>query len=135
ALRADPLEHPCGDLLILLERLRGPPAQDPAEPGELAHRHEREPLVVRLEDLLPRPKLVAPGRVVVRDPRVHDEVVVATGNRNRVELDGAQPAKDLEHRGQATSDRASGREELARDEEAPRGLSADVDGQDATDPA
>jgi hypothetical protein len=94
-LGADPLEHPLGDLAILGEDARRAPAHRRAKPRELLRRHERESLVVRLEDRAPFVELVAPRRVVVRDARVKHEVVAPAGDRDRVELDRAEPAEDL----------------------------------------
>jgi hypothetical protein len=93
--RTDPLEHALGHLGVLGEGLQRAPARDPAEPRELARRDEREPLVVRLEDLATLEERVAPGRVVVGDARVQHEVVVPAGDRERVELDRAKPAEHL----------------------------------------
>ena len=79
-----------------------------AEPRILGRRDEGEPLVVRLEDLAPLVEQVAPGGVVLGHARVQDEVVGATGDRERIELDRAEPAEDLEHgvRLPPSSDRA-----------------------------
>src|SRR5437879_5454957 len=74
----------------------------PREPRELAHRDEGESLVVRLEDLAAFVERVAPGGVVVGDPRMQHEIVAPTGNRERVELDRPELAEDLEHGAGAT---------------------------------
>ncbi|HSO02563.1 MAG TPA: hypothetical protein VLS46_08550, partial [Gaiellaceae bacterium] len=54
------------------------------------------------------------------------EVVSPAGNGERVELDRAQAAKDVEHRIRPSLERARGRERVARHEEAACGLGTDV---------
>ena len=102
-----------------------------AEPGELAGRDEGEALVVRLEDLAAFVQQLAPGGLVVGDPRVQHEVVRAAGNRDRVELDRAEPAEDLEHGIGASLERSRWCEEAPGDEKAARGLSGDLHGQES----
>ncbi len=51
---------------------------------------------------------------------------------DRVVLDRAEAAEELEHRVQPSFERARGREQLARHEEAARGLGGDLHGMDAT---
>ena len=52
-------------------------------------------------------RAVAPGGVVVGDARVQHEVVAPARDRDRVELDRAEPPEDLEHRfGPPSTDRA-----------------------------
>jgi hypothetical protein len=63
---------------------------------------------------------------------VKHEVVVAPGDRDRVELDRAELADDLEHRLRAARERARGREEVARDEKAPRRLGPDLHLEDTS---
>ena len=107
AVRADPLEHALGHLGVLGEDARRVPAQRAAEPREVARRDEGESLVVRLEDLAPLVEQVAPRRVVVGDARVQDEVVGATGDRERIELDRAERRKTSSTAsGPASSERA-----------------------------
>ena len=108
------------------------PAQGPAEPGELARRDEGEPLVVRLEDLAALVEQVAPAGVVVGDPRVQHEVVAPAGDRDRVELDRAEPAEDLEHGVEASLERSRRREEVPGDEKTARGLGGDPHAEDAS---
>ena len=132
ALRADPLEHPLGHVGVLGEDPRRVPAQVPAEPGELARRDEGEPLVVRLEDLAALVEQVAPGGVVVGDARVQHEVVAPAGNRERVELDRAELAEDLEHGVGASLERPRRREAVPRDEKTAGGLGGDLHPADAT---
>lgn len=97
-----------------------------AEPGELLRRDEGETLVERLEDLAMLVQHVAPGRVVVDDARVEDEIVVPSGHRERVVLDRAEPAEDLEHRIGSAFERARGCEEVVCDEEATRRFGGDL---------
>ena len=59
------------------------------------------------------------------------EVVVPTCNRERVELDRAEPAEDLEHGVGSSVERTRRRERVARDEKAARGLSSDPHAEDA----
>ena len=107
------------------------PAQGPAEPRELAHRDEGESLVVRLEDLAALVEEVAPAGVVVGDARVQHEVVAPTGDRERVELDRAESAEDLEHGVGASLERSRRREEVPGDEKTARGLGGDPHAEDA----
>src|SRR5439155_1173889 len=80
-------------------------------------------------------ELFAPGRLVVGDASVEHEVVVPARDRQRVELDRAEPAEDLEHGVGASHDRARGREQVARNEEAPCGVGSDFHGQQGYCPA
>jgi hypothetical protein len=72
-------------------------AEGQPEPGELAGRDERQRLVGRLEDLPAFVEHVAPGGLVAGHARVQDEVVVAAGHRDRVELVRSEPPEHLEH--------------------------------------
>ena len=74
---ADPLEDALGHVGVVGERAGGVPVRPDAEPRQLAHGDEREPLVERLEDLATLVELVAPGGVVVGHARVQHEVVGA----------------------------------------------------------
>ena len=121
-LGADSLEHPLRRLGVLVDHGREARAQRRAEPGELARDHEREALVVRLEDLAPLVELVAPGGLVAGDARVQHQVVRAAGDVDRVELDRAEPAEELEHAVATALERPCRREQLARDEKPTRGL-------------
>ena len=123
---ADPLEHAPGNVGVLCEDARRAPARRRAEPRKLARRDEGEPLVVRLEDLAPLVEQVAPGGVVLGHARVQDEVVGAAGDRERIELDRAEPAEDLEHGVRSTLERPRGSERVARDEKATCGLGSDL---------
>jgi len=67
------------------------------EPGELARRDERQRLVGRLEDLTAFVQHLAPVGLVAVDARVQHEVVVPAGDRDRVELDRPELAKDPQH--------------------------------------
>ena len=125
SIGADALEHALGHLGVLGEDARRVPAQRRAEPRELARQDEGESLVVRLEDLAALVERVAPGGVVVGHARVQDEVVGATGNRDRIELDRAEAAEDLEHRVRSSLERTRRRERVAGDEKATCGLSRD----------
>ena len=95
---AHPVEHAPGHLRVVGEGLPGASAQRGAEPRVLAREDEREPLVGGLEDLAALVEQLAPGRVVVGDAGVQDEVVAAPGDGDRVELDRPEPAEHLEHR-------------------------------------
>ena len=103
----------------------------PRNHGKLARRDERESLVVRLEDLAALVEEVAPGGVVVGHARVQHEVVAATGDRERIELDRAESAEDLEHGVRSSLERTRRRERVARDEKATCGLSGDPHAEDA----
>jgi hypothetical protein len=134
ALGADPLEHLLGDVSVLGEDAPRAHAQVGAEPGEVAGGDEREPLVVRLEELAPLVEHVAPRGVVAGDPRVEHQIVVAPRDRQRVELDRTEPTEDLEHPVGATLDRTRGREHLPGDQEPPCSVSGNVHERDATRP-
>ena len=125
AVRADSLEHPVGHLGVLVQDPRRAPAQDPAEPRELARRDEGESLVVRLEDLAALVEEVAPAGVVVGDARVQHEVVASTGDREGIELDRAESAEDLEHGLGTSLEGSRRREEVPGDEKTARSLSGD----------
>src|SRR4029453_14368382 len=77
---------------------------------------------------------VTPTRFVVRDARVKEEVVTSTGNRDRVELDRAELAEDLEHTGETSLDRSRRGERVPGNEKTARGLGGDVHVADASDP-
>src|SRR5262249_10892724 len=83
AVRADALENPPGNVRIFFEEELGTSAGAAAKPRELSCRNERQAFVVRLEDLAPLVKLVAPRRVVAGDARVEHEIVAAARDRNR----------------------------------------------------
>ena len=69
-----------------------------SEPGQLAGGQQAEHLVVGLEELASLVQEgVRPGRVVVAHPGVQDEVVVAAGHGQRVELDRAEAGEDRAH--------------------------------------
>jgi hypothetical protein len=59
------------------------------------------------------------------------EVVVPTGNRERIELDRPESAEDLEHAVGSSLERTRRRKRLARDEKATRGLSSDPHAENA----
>jgi len=65
---------------------------------------------------------------------VQHEVVAPTGNRERVELDRAELAEDLEHGVGASLERSRGREELPGNEKAARGRGGGPHREDASDP-
>jgi hypothetical protein len=92
-----------------------------AEPREFLRRNDGETLVERLEYLAPLVEEVAPCWVVIGNAGVEDEIVIPAGHGERVELDRAEPAEDLEHCIGPASERSRGREKVVRDEEAPRG--------------
>ena len=133
-LGAYPPEHLFGHLGVLGEdsmRVHGlvPPH---AVPRELARREQVQPLVVRLEQLAPPvQELVAPGRVVVGDARMQHEVVVPARDRQRVELDRAEPAEHFPNGVEPSFDRARRSEQVARNEEAPGGVRGDMHQHDA----
>jgi hypothetical protein len=93
-----------------------------AEPREFPRRNEGETLVERLEYLASLIKEVAPCGVVIGNASVEDEIVIPAGHGERVELDRAEPAEDLEHGIGSAFERPRGREEMVRHEEATRGL-------------
>src|SRR5439155_9918298 len=100
----------------------------------LARRHKGQTLVVCLEDLAAFVEQIAPVGLVVGDARVQHEVVVPAGNRERVELDRAELAEDLEHGAGASLERPRRREEVPGDEKTARGLSGDPHPEDASYP-
>jgi hypothetical protein len=74
-------------------------------------------------------QVITPRRVVIRDARVQDEVVVPSGDSERVELDRPESAEDFEHRVGTALKRARGREHLTCDEKAPCRFGSDVHGR------
>jgi hypothetical protein len=62
---------------------------------------------------------------------VEHEIVVSAGHGERVELDRAEPAEDLEHRIGPAFERPGGREQVVCDEETAGGLGGDLHGGDA----
>jgi hypothetical protein len=62
---------------------------------------------------------------------VENEVVVAPGDSDRVELDRAERAKDLQHRFGASRERPRGSEKVPRDEKATRRFGSDFHACDA----
>ena len=50
----------------------------------------------------------------------------ATGDRQRIELDRAEPTEDLEHGVVSSLERTRGSERVARDEKATCGLGSDL---------
>jgi hypothetical protein len=65
---------------------------------------------------------------------VQHEVVVPTGNCERVELDRAERAEDLEHGVGASLERPRRREEVPGDEKTARVLGGDPHPEDASYP-
>jgi hypothetical protein len=63
---------------------------------------------------------------------VQHEVVASTGNRERVELDRAELAEDLEHGVGAALERPGGREKVPGDEKTASGLSGNRHPADAS---
>ena len=131
AVDADSLEHPFGRLGVLGEDSPRARARCSPEPGVVARQDEREPLVDSLEDLTPFVEEVAPAGVVVGDARVEHDVVASARHRDRVVLEGAEPAEVVEHCVVPSFERPRRREQLARNEEAPRVVRGDLHGQDA----
>jgi hypothetical protein len=89
-----------------------------AKPRELIRSHQRQSLVVRLEDLATLVELVAPRGLVLGDTRVQHEVVAPAGDRDRVELKRPESPEDRTHPVRASGDGPRRREQLPRDEEA-----------------
>ena len=98
-------------------------AHDVTEPRELTRWNERERLVRRLEDRAAFVELVAPAGLVAGDARVQNEVVVVSGDRNRVELDRPEPPEDIESTLE-TGKRPRRREKVPRDEKPARRLNS-----------
>jgi hypothetical protein len=101
------------------------PAPGRAEPGEVVRQDERQAFVDRLENLTLLVERIARRGVVAGDARVQHEVVVPAGHRQRIELDRAQLAEDVEHSHRTALERSGRREEVPSDEEAPRRLGGD----------
>jgi hypothetical protein len=134
AFRANPREHALGHRGVLGQDRGvepGPLAADAhPEPGELAHRDERQRLVGRLEDLAAFVERLAPGGFVAGYARVQHQVVVPAGDRDRVELDRPEPPEYLEHPVGTARDRPRRRQEVPRDQKATRRLSRDPHQED-----
>ena len=71
--------------------------------------------------------MVGPGRVVVGDPRMEDEVVVAARDAERVELDRPEPLEDRHDALRTGGQRPRGSEEVPADEEATCGRCRDLE--------
>ena len=95
---------------------------------------KESPLLYASKIVAPLVEQVAPSRVVVRDARVQHEVVAPPRDGDRVELDRAELAEDLEHGVGASLERSRRREEVPRNEETARGLSGDPHPEDASYP-
>jgi hypothetical protein len=76
--------------------------------------------------------LVAPCRLVAGDAPVENDVVASAGDRDRVVLDGAETAEEVEHRVGPAPQRTGGRQQVARDENTARVLGRDLHLRDAT---
>ena len=121
--------HPPEELLdqrrVLVERLAAmvlvPAIPGDAVPRQLGGRHDREHLVVRLvQGTVAVEEVVRPRPAVAVDAGQEDQVVIATGDLERVELQRAQAVDDAHDRARLSRQRARRGEEVARDEEAPR---------------
>ena len=97
------------------------PVPGQAMPGQLARREDAEALVVGLEQEAPLvEQVVRPRAPVAGDAGVEDEVVVAPGDLERVELQGAEAIHDGEDALLGGRQRARRGEEVAEHQEAPR---------------
>src|SRR5215207_6583164 len=124
-LLPDPLEqlgHELGVVVELAVPVRRRIAV-PADPvvRQLRRRQQRETLVVGLvQPALAVEQVVRPLAAVAVDAGGEDEVVVASGDVERVELERAEPADNGLHRLRRGRQRAWRREQVAADEEATR---------------
>src|SRR5215207_1387906 len=124
-LLPDPLEQ-LGDELGVVVELAVPVRRRiavPADPvvRQLRRRQQRETLVVGLvQPALAVEQVVRPLAAVAVDAGGEDEVVVASGDVERVELERAEPADNGLHRLRRGRQRAWRREQVAADEEATR---------------
>ena len=75
---------------------------------------------------------VAPDGVVAGDARVEHDVVASARSRDRVVLDGAEPAEEVDYGVGPALQRPGGRQQVARDEKAARVVRRDLHGRDAT---
>ena len=87
--------------------------------GQLRRWEQREALVVRLvQPALLVQQRIRPFAAVPVDPRGQDEVVVAPGDVERVELQRAEPLDDAPDRVRPGRERPRRREQVAADEKA-----------------
>ena len=98
----DPLEELLDVVAVLVERrsaswARAGPVPGEPVPGQLAGRQDAQALVVGLEQEAPLvEQAIGPGAPVAGDAGVEDEVVVAPGDLERVELERAEAVDDRE---------------------------------------
>ena len=97
-------------------------------PGQLGRRHDRQHLVVRLEQatLLVQQR-VRPLAPVAVDPGEQHEVVVATGDVERVELERPEPVHDRHDAGRLGGQRPRRRQQVVEHEEAAGDVARDLD--------
>ena len=103
----------------------------PGDPvvGQLGGRDERQALVVCLVELARAvEERVAHVAAVAADPREEDQIVVAPGHFERVELKRPEAFDGRHHAHRTGRQRARRSQEMASDEEPPRGRRADRSG-------
>ena len=102
------------------------PVPGDAVPRQLGGRDEGEALVVGLVDpALLVQEGVGPLAAIAGDPRRQDEVVVAPGDLERVELDRTEPLEDGLDRRRLGRQRPRRRQQMAAHEEPARGRAVD----------
>ncbi len=89
-------------------------------PGQLCRRDEREALVVGLVQLARLVQVgVGPGPAIAGDPRQQQQVVVAPGDLERIELEGPEAIHDPQDAGRLGRQRTRRGQEVALDHEPP----------------
>ncbi len=127
ALRPDAGQDVVGDLRVPAQDLLRSRSQRPAEPRVVAGGDDGEALAVHLDQPAALvEEVIGPRGVVAGDAGVEHEVVVAAGDGERVELDGAETTGHLQHRVGPSRERARGRQHLACDEKTSGVLGRDL---------
>ncbi len=104
-------------------------------PGQLRGRHQRQLLVVRLvQHPVAVQEVLGPLAPVAVDPRQQRQVVVAARDLEGVELERPEPVDDPHHGRRPGGQRARRGEQVALDEEPPRGLGGHLTGLGAHAP-
>ena len=111
---------------VLVRRASRVPIPGHAVPGELGRRDEREALVVGLvQPAVLVQERIGPLPPIAVDARGQDQVVVAAGHVDRVELDGPEPLEDGLDRRRLGRQGSRRREQMAANEESARGRTVD----------
>ncbi len=127
----DPVEQLLDERGVDVERVRrvvvpAPVPGDPV-PRQLGGRHDGQALVVGLvQDARAVQVVVRPAAAIAGDAGGQDQVVIAPGDLERVELERPEPVHHPQDRRRLGRERSGRRQEVALDQEAARGRAVDV---------